>query len=253
MTDSSITIQTDESPAPVDAASSEARLMEYRWRSANAYSQSRMVPAHFFNNPQDCFVVIELASQLGVPALTALQNIFMISGRPGFKAQFAVALANKSKVFAGPIRHKVERGDGKPESLAVTAYAPTHDGDTVEVAVSMAQAMKEGWTKNSKYKSIPEQMLRWRSSAWLINLYCPEVLLGLQVHDDSTREFQSDTKNVRTFQTQETPRSLESALKSISSKQEAAVVITEETSPSKADAAGSQDQEESDEPHNENT
>ena len=187
MTDSSITIQTDESLAPVDAASGEAQLMEFRWRAANAYSQSRMVPAHFFNNPQDCYVVVELASQLGVPALTALQNIFMISGRPGFKAQFAVALANKSKVFAGPIRHKVERGDGKPESLAVTAYAPTHDGDTVEVVVSMAQAMKEGWTKNSKYKSIPEQMLRWRSSAWLINLYCPEVLLGLQVHDDSAR------------------------------------------------------------------
>ena len=245
MTDSSITIQTDESLAPVDAASGEAQLMEFRWRAANAYSQSRMVPAHFFNNPQDCYVVVELASQLGVPALTALQNIFMISGRPGFKAQFAVALANKSKVFAGPIRHKVERGDGKPESLVVTAYAPTHDGDTVEVAVSMAQAMKEGWTKNSKYKSIPEQMLRWRSSAWLINLYCPEVLLGLQVHDDSTREFQNDTKTVRQFETQQAPRSLESALKT-KIKQEAAVVITEETSPSRVDATGSQVMEESD-------
>ena len=61
----------------------------------------------------------------------------------------------------------------------------------------MAQAMKEGWTKNSKYKSIPEQMLRWRSSAWLINLYRPEVLLGLQVHDDSRGGAKLDTAKER--------------------------------------------------------
>lgn len=245
MTDSSITIQTNESLAPVDAASGEAQLMEFRWRAANAYSQSRMVPAHFFNNPQDCYVVVELASQLGVPALTALQNIFMISGRPGFKAQFAVALANKAKVFAGPIRHKVERGDGKPESLAVTAYAPTHDGDTVEVAVSMAQAMKEGWTKNSKYKSIPEQMLRWRSSAWLINLYCPEVLLGLVVHDDSTQK-PDYAKQEQIENKIPGPRSLESALKS-KLLQESAKAITEENQPSSVDATGFKNEEESDE------
>lgn len=224
MTENSITIQTDDNLAPVESASAEAQLMEFRWRAANAYSQSRMVPQHFYGQPQDCYVVVELASQLGVPPLTALQNIFMISGRPGFKAQFAVALANKAKVFAGPIRHKIDRGDGKPESLTVTAYAPTHDGDVVEVAVDMATAMREGWTKNSKYKSIPEQMLRWRSSSWLINLYCPEVLMGLAVYDDSTQASTFDRTSQ--FETPESTRSLESVLKA--KAQEAAVVITDD-------------------------
>ena len=226
MTDSNLAIQNDASLASVEPAVAEAQLMEFRWRAANAYSQSCMVPQHFHGKPQDCYVVVELAGQLGVPPLTALQNIFMISGRPGFKAQFAVALANKSKAFAGPIRHKVDRGDGKPESLTVTAYAPTHDGDVVEVSVSMATAMKEGWTKNSKYKSIPEQMLRWRSSSWLINLYCPEVLMGLAVHDDSTYMSQSGTTS-RQSDAPDQSRSLESVLKN-QVKQEAAVVITEE-------------------------
>lgn len=242
MTDSNLAIQDDASFSSVEPAAAEAQLMEFRWRAANAYSQSCMVPQHFYGKPQDCYVVVELASQLGVPPLTALQNIFMISGRPGFKAQFAVALANKSKAFAGPIRHKVDRGDGKPESLTVTAYAPTHDGDIVEVAVSMATAMKEGWTKNSKYKSIPEQMLRWRSSSWLINLYCPEVLMGLAVYDDSTQQSQSGTYT-RQVDAPEQPRSLESVLKS-QVKQEAAVVITEEEELSSTDAAAPKKTEE---------
>ena len=40
-------------------------------------------------------------------------------------------------------------------------------------------AKKEGWTKNAKYQSIPEQMLRYRSAAFLIRLYCPEVMIGV--------------------------------------------------------------------------
>lgn len=227
MTDSNLATTDDANLAPVEGVSAAAQLMEYRWRSANAYSQSSMVPTHFANKPQECFVVIELAEQLGVPPLTALQNIFMISGRPGFKAQFAVALANKSKAFAGPIRHKVERGDGKPESLAVTAYAPTHDGDTVEVTVTMAEAMKEGWTKNSKYKTIPEQMLRWRSSCWLINLYCPEVLLGLSVYDDDAKP--SSRPAVADVEPSKPLSSLEAALKKAPEKvDQQPVVITEE-------------------------
>ena len=151
--------------------------MEFRWRSANAYAASRMVPEHFRNNPQDCYVVCELAEQLGVSPLAALQNIFMIGGKPGYSAQFATALLNRSKAFAGPIRHKVE-GRGT-DQLSVTAYAPLHDGDVVEMTVDLALAKRENWTKNSKYKTMPEQMLKHRANKWLISMYAPEVLLGL--------------------------------------------------------------------------
>ena len=71
-------------------------------------------------------------------------------------SSLAIALANASGAFAGPIRYRIE---GSGANLSVTAYAPTYDGEIVENTVTMAMAMKEGWTKNSKYKSIPEQML----------------------------------------------------------------------------------------------
>ena len=31
---------------------------------------------------------------------------------------------------------------------------------------------------------MPEQMLRWRSATWLVNLYCPEVKMGFPTHDE---------------------------------------------------------------------
>ena len=176
MTESSITIHTEDNAELADVRE-QAGTMEFRWRSANAYAASKMVPEHFRNNPQDCYVVCELAEQLGVSPLAALQNIFMIGGKPGYSAQFATALLNRSKAFAGPIRHKVE-GRGT-DQLSVTAYAPLHDGDVVEMTVDLALAKRENWTKNSKYKTMPEQMLKHRANKWLISMYAPEVLLGL--------------------------------------------------------------------------
>ena len=57
-------------------------------------------------------------------------------------------------------------------------------GEVVKVSVSMETAKKEGWTRNTKYQTMPEQMLRYRSATWLIRLHCPEVLLGMQASDE---------------------------------------------------------------------
>ena len=201
------------------------------WRAANAFAGSRMVPQHFQNQPQDCFVVVQLALDLGIAPLTALQNIFMIGNKPGFSAKLAIALANRSGAFAGPIRYNIDKGDGKPESLAVTAYAPTHDGDVVEVTVSMQMARLEGWTKNNKYKTIPEQMLRLRSAKWLIDLNCPEILLGLDVHDSDTMSQRNNVTKVdrSNYQPETKNLSLQQAIEQQKNNTVQAVVITEES------------------------
>ena len=42
-------------------------------------------------------------------------------------------------------------------------------------------------TRNKKYSTIPEQMLRWRAVKWLIDLHCPEILLGFEFADSAPR------------------------------------------------------------------
>ncbi|MEG2268721.1 MAG: recombinase RecT, partial [Acinetobacter sp.] len=48
--------------------------------------------------------------------------------------------------------------------------------------ISMEMAVKEGWyTKNgSKWKTMPEQMLRYRAASFFGRVYAPELLMGLR-------------------------------------------------------------------------
>ena len=85
-------------------------------------------------------------------------------------------------MISGPITWETT---GSGESLVVTANATMKEtGERIEVSVSLAEAKADGWTSNSKYRTMPEQMLRWRSATRLINLFMPEVLLGLAVKEE---------------------------------------------------------------------
>lgn len=127
-------------------------------------------------------VALMMAQQLEVNPLLALQNLQVINGRPGFSASFAIGLCNRRGPFQGPITWE---SSGKGDDLEVTAKAIIREtGEVVGVSVSMAMAKAEGWVKNPKYRSIPEQMLRYRSATWLIRLYAPDVLLGFGTSDE---------------------------------------------------------------------
>lgn len=185
MTENSITITAPEAVVAQPntlAFLTDSNSFEHIWRVATAFSGSKLVPVHFQNKPQDTFVAIQMALQLQINPLLCLQNTQVINGRPSFSAQFMIGLANTRGPFVGPLTWHSE---GKGDSLEVTCQATLRaTGEVVSVMVSMAMAKAEGWTKNAKYRSIPEQMLRYRSATWLIRLYCPEVTCGMQSDDE---------------------------------------------------------------------
>lgn len=199
MTENTLTIHTPESMVSQPntlAFLTDSNSFEHIWRVATAFSGSKLVPTHFQNKPQDTFVAIQMALQLQINPLLCLQNTQVINGRPSFSAQFMIGLANTRGPFVGPLTWHSE---GKGDSLEVTCQATLRaTGEVVSVMVSMAMAKAEGWTKNAKYRSIPEQMLRYRSATWLIRLYCPEVTCGMQSDDEvSTMPRQSQTFDSR--------------------------------------------------------
>ena len=122
-------------------------------------------------------MVIDIADRLRENFLTVAQNIYFVNGRPGWNATFMIAKANNFGVFSDRIDWRIE---GKGDDLAVTAFAKLKDsGREVAHTVTMKMAEAEGWTKNPKYKSMPEIMLRYRSATALIRLYCAEVMIGM--------------------------------------------------------------------------
>ena len=167
----------------------DKNAFEHTWRVATAFSKSKLVPKHFQDKPEDCMVALMMAQQLEVNPILALQNLQVIHGNVGFNSSFAIALANERGNFVEPITWTSE-GDG--DNLKVTAHAILKTGKEITITVGMDTARKEGWISNNKYKTMPEQMLRYRSATWLIRTHCPEVLLGMQ----SSEEIQDVEVNV---------------------------------------------------------
>jgi len=185
MTDSTALTTTQSAQAQPGALTflQDGAAFEHLWRVAKAFSMSGMVPGHFQGKPESCMVALMYAQQLGEHPMVMFQEVTVINGRPGTSARFAISRANKSGLLQGPISWKSK---GQGDALEVTASATWRDtGEVISTTVTMREAAADGWTRNSKYKSIPEQMLRWRAATRLINLYMPEVLFGLGVREEA--------------------------------------------------------------------
>jgi hypothetical protein len=155
---------------------------EHSQRVAKMFAASELVPPHLRGKMADCLIAYAIAKRTREEPLVVLQNIYFVSGRAGWSATYMIAKANRSGVFARRINWRVE-GEGK--NLRVTAFATLADsGEPVEATASMAMAEAEGWTKNPKYRTMPDQMLRYRSATMLIRLFAPEVMMGLPVADE---------------------------------------------------------------------
>jgi hypothetical protein len=154
---------------------------------ARLFALSPLIPEHLRKGGADaaaanCMIAIQMAERMGEMPLVVLQNIHIVNGKAGFASQYMIARANSSGVFAGRINWRIR---GKGDDLEVEAFAFLKEtGEEVSFIASMRMAKAEGWTSNKKYQSMPEVMLRYRSAAFLIRFYAPDVMLGHQTIDE---------------------------------------------------------------------
>lgn len=178
-------LTTDTLPA----LSPEAERFALRQRQARMFATSPLVPEHLRKGTPEqamanCYIALTLAEAMGEVPLIVMQNIHVVSGKAGFASQYMIARANSAGIFHGRIDWRIDRGD--PANLSVTAYAVLKDtGQEVSVTVDMKMAKAEGWTKNPKYQTMPEVMLRYRSAAFLVRFYAPDVMLGYQTVEEA--------------------------------------------------------------------
>lgn len=162
---------------------------------SDKFSKSELCPEQFKGKPHDCFIALQIANRIGIDPFMALQNLNVVRGRPSWSAQFVISLCNERGPFSTKIKFDVE---GSGQELAVTASATMKDsGQVVSATVSLAMAVAEGWVaKNTKYKTMPEQMLCYRSAVFLVRRYCPEILVGMPTTDETTDVAVSGARNV---------------------------------------------------------
>ena len=155
-------------------------------------------------------VALNMAQRMGADPLMIMQHLYVIEGRPSWSSQFIVAAINGCGKFS-PLRFTLrdlgskevehvesfwENGQRQTRAIKVQvedreciAWALEREtGDRLESPpVTLEMAVKEGWyTKNgSKWQTMPEVMLRYRTASFFGRLYAPELLMGLRTVEES--------------------------------------------------------------------
>ena len=119
---------------------------------------------------------------MNLSPLTVMQNLNIIHGRPTWSAQFI----SSQIMGCGRFENFDYLVKGEGETLEVQCVAKRiADQKLIKgTAVSMKMARLEGWTKNSKYTSMPELMLRNRAATFFGRQYIPDLLLGVQTSEE---------------------------------------------------------------------
>lgn len=152
------------------------------WKMAQAISKADIIPKSYQGSPANCFVAFDMAHRLGCGVMEIMQNTFVVHGTPGFSAKYIIGMCNKRGPFRGPIQFDYTPDADNP---SVTAWAIVRETEArVEFTVDLRMAVAEGWTKNPKYKTMPQTMLSYRAGTLLVRLYAPETMLGLQTAEE---------------------------------------------------------------------
>lgn len=157
----------------------------------------------------NCVVALNMANRMGADPLMVMQNLYIVEGRPSWSSQWIIAAINGCGRFS-PLRFDIKVLGEKEMERTETYWANNERqtkvvkakvADKVCVAwaiekgtneriesppVSIEMAFKEGWySKNgSKWQTMDEVMLRYRTASFFGKLYAPELLMGLQTAEE---------------------------------------------------------------------
>jgi len=157
---------------------------EFAQRQAKSLCESNLVPVSYQGQKglSNCLVALEMSKRMNLSPLTVMQNLNIIHGTPSWSAQFI------SSQILGCGRFKnfdyVVSGEGASLSVYCEAIRVEDSKKVKGTTVSMKMAREEGWTRNSKYASMPELMLRNRAATFFGRQYIPDLLLGVQTSEE---------------------------------------------------------------------
>ena len=152
------------------------------YKMAEGLSKTDLVPDNYKNKPENCLIAIDTARQIGAKnPLFVMQNLYIVKGKPSWSGQYCSALVYTN--FKNVKVNRMGNADSGLQGIYITATNKNGENCRGSV-VTLEMAQKEGWLNkdNSKWKTMPEQMLIYRAFAFFARAYCPDKLLGM--HDE---------------------------------------------------------------------
>lgn len=157
---------------------------EFAQRQAKSLCESNLVPISYQGQKglPNCLVALEMSKRMNLSPLTVMQNLNIIHGTPTWSAQFITSQILGCGRFEN--FDYLIKGEGETLEVQCSAKRIADNKIVKGTPVSMRMAKLEGWTRNSKYTSMPELMLRNRAATFFGRQYIPDLLLGVQTSEE---------------------------------------------------------------------
>lgn len=148
---------------------------------AQMYAKSDLVPATFKGKAENCSVAINMAIRMKADPIMLMQNMYVVHGTPSLSSKMIIAMINNCGRFE-PLRWEARPNVSADDpNFGIRAYTfrkddPEHKFRLESSWVTNAMIKAEGW--GPKWKSMPEQMFRYRTAVFWARLHAPEVTMG---------------------------------------------------------------------------
>jgi hypothetical protein len=162
-----------------------AEKWELATKMAASLAKSTIVPKEFQNNANNALIAIEMASRLRTSPLMVMQHLYVVYGRPSWSAQYVIAMINGSGKYDMELQFE-EKADDKGRPHSCMCWTEKNGRKVTGPVVTMDLAKAEGWyDKNgSKWKTMPQMMLRYRAASFFGRMNCPDLMMGMYTREE---------------------------------------------------------------------
>ena len=166
-------------------------LFEATQRMAKLLVASEIIPQSYRGKIADCVIAIDMANRMGVSPIIIMQNSQIVQGNFSWKGTACKAMIDGCGKYKNS--RYVEVGERGSDSWGYYLEATEKKGDVVKgPVVDIAMAKAEGWygKNGSKWRTMPELMLKYRAAAFFFRTECASLAMGFL-----TTEEQEDISN----------------------------------------------------------
>ena len=164
----------------------DVKLMQNAWKMAGVMAKTSIVPQAYKENAGNCLIAIDIANRMGLSPIMVMQNSQVVQGNFTWKGSACKGLIDNCGRFSKT--KYVYIGEKGTDTWG--CYLEAYDNQTEEVIrgaeVTIKMAKDEGWfgKNGSKWKTMPELMLQYRSATFFARAYCPLALMGFYTTDE---------------------------------------------------------------------
>ena len=183
------------SPEAVAAASYEEgqtiwnnpALYQTAVKMAKILASSELVPeGSYRGKPANCLIALDMANRMNMSPLNIMQNLYVVKGRPSWSGQYCISAINGCGRFTPLEFVQLVNEDGSTKGYFAQATMIATGKICTGSPVTWDMVKAEGWydKPGSKWKTMPDQMFRYRAAAFFARTFCPDVLMGLQTVEE---------------------------------------------------------------------